>query len=87
MVDAKFIAPIVELVAASERFCAIGAALRQRVFITCDMAWLVLVGVKAGIFNRLVANGAAKMFWMPVATQRLQIAATNRFLTRFADKS
>ena len=66
MVAAKWFAPIVDLVLPREWCVADGAARGDAVFVASWVKRPFFVNVKAPIGDRLVAEGAAKMFGMPV---------------------
>ena len=85
MVAAKALPPLVDLMFTSERFVADGATGRKVIFVAALVARLGVVYVEAGFGNGLVTDRTAKMFWMPISVERVEIVTLNRLGTAFAE--
>jgi len=85
MLAAKMVAPIVRLVFIHKRFVADGATGRDLLFVAGWMARFCCVHIEAIFGYGLVAEGAAKVFGVPVRVERAEIVAENRLGAAFTD--
>jgi hypothetical protein len=85
MAAAKWFPPIVYLVLSREWAVANGAARGDAVFVAGWVKRPFFVQIKTSIGDRLMAEGAAKMFGMPVGVQSGQVTAVNGLAAAFAD--
>src|SRR6478609_326536 len=85
MLAAKMVTPIVRLVFTHKRFVADGATGCDPLFVAGWMARFCCVHIEALFGYGLVAEGAAKVFGVPVRVERAEIGAENRLGAAFTD--
>ena len=72
------VAPFITLMFTCKCFVADRTARREIVFVARRMVWCCFVNEEVLFGNRLVTEGATKMFGMPVGVERVEMVAENR---------